>query len=85
MVKQRTHNPLSVGSIPTRPTRQKVNIIIVEQQNKRPVAQYYFSKEEWDRLGCGPLPPERDRALQHENVHARGNPPTDNNAIKGYN
>ena len=22
--------------------------------------QYYYTKEEWDRLGCGPLPEERD-------------------------
>lgn len=21
---------------------------------------YYYSESEWDRLGCGPLPPERD-------------------------
>ena len=26
-----------------------------------PVPEYYFSKSEWDRLGCGPLPPDRDR------------------------
>ena len=26
-----------------------------------PVPEYYFSKNEWDRLGCGPLPPERDK------------------------
>ena len=22
--------------------------------------QYYYSQAEWDRLGCGPLPEERD-------------------------
>jgi hypothetical protein len=22
--------------------------------------QYYYSEAEWDRLGCGPLPKERD-------------------------
>jgi hypothetical protein len=22
--------------------------------------QYYYSEAEWDRLGCGPLPEERD-------------------------
>ncbi len=22
--------------------------------------QYYYSASEWDRLGCGPLPEERD-------------------------
>jgi hypothetical protein len=27
------------------------------------VPEYYFSKHEWDRLGCGPLPPERDKDL----------------------
>lgn len=25
--------------------------------------QYYYSEAEWDRLGCGPLPPERNIAL----------------------
>lgn len=29
--------------------------------NMKPVPEYYFSKSEWDRLGCGPLPPERDK------------------------
>lgn len=52
---------------------------------KKPVNSYYYSKEEWDRLGCGPLPAERDRANQLQNVAARGNPPTDNNHVKGYN
>ena len=28
-----------------------------------PVPEFYFSKNEWDRLGCGPLPPERDKDL----------------------
>lgn len=55
------------------------------QQKKLPVQQYYYSPEEWDRLGCGPLPPERDVAQQRQDVISRGNPPTDNNAIKGYN
>jgi hypothetical protein len=32
---------------------------------RRPVDQYYYSKEEWERLGCGPLPPERDIALKN--------------------
>jgi len=22
--------------------------------------KYYYSEDEWNRLGCGPLPPERD-------------------------
>ncbi len=55
------------------------------EQQKKPVDKFYYSKEEWDRLGCGPLPPERDRSRQLENVMVKGNPPTDNNAIKGYN
>ena len=59
--------------------------MITMEQVKKPVEKYYYSESEWDRLGCGPLPPERDRARQLENVLARGNPPTDNNAIKGYN
>ena len=31
--------------------------------------QYYYSESEWNRLGCGPMPPERDLALlnQQEN------------------
>ena len=28
-----------------------------------PVQSYYYSEEEWSRLGCGPLPPERNREL----------------------
>ena len=33
-------------------------------QKKQPVPQYYFAPGEWDRLGCGPLPDERNRDLQ---------------------
>ena len=33
-------------------------------QQKQPVPHYYYSPGEWDRLGCGPLPPERNRDLQ---------------------
>ena len=55
------------------------------EQNKKPVEQYYYSQEEWARLGCGPLPEERDRAKQHMNDHARGNPKIDGKAVKGYN
>lgn len=33
-------------------------------QQKQPMPQYYFSPGEWDRLGCGPLPDERNRDLQ---------------------
>jgi len=57
----------------------------VEQNKKPPVESYYYSEDEWARLGCGPLPPERDRARQLENAAAKDNPPTDNNAVKGYN
>jgi len=56
---------------------------MIVEQSKKPVDQYYYSEDEWARLGCGPLPPERARQL--ENVVARGNPPIDGNAIKGYN
>jgi hypothetical protein len=59
--------------------------MIVEQQKKPPVDQYYYSEDEWARLGCGPLPQERDRAQQLENVMARGNPGIDGKNIKGYN
>jgi hypothetical protein len=54
------------------------------KQNKQPVEQYYYSEKEWDRLGCGPLPEERDRA-RFEAVHAKGNPLVDGKNIKGYN
>jgi hypothetical protein len=63
----------------------KVNIMTVEQQKKTPVERYYYSEDEWNRLGCGPLPPERDRARQLENVAAKGNPRIDGKNIKGYN
>lgn len=55
------------------------------EQKKPPVNQYYYSEEEWARLGCGPLPPERDRSSQHQNAVARGNPKIDGNVVKGYN
>jgi len=32
------------------------------EQDKRPVEKYYYSEKEWDRLGCGPLPAERNRS-----------------------
>ena len=55
------------------------------EHKKQPVDRYYYSEDEWNRLGCGPLPAERDLARQRENVLARGNPPTDGKAVKGYN
>ena len=54
------------------------------EQNKKPVAQYYYSDREWDRLGCGPLPEERKRENFIE-AHAKGNPKFDKNIVKGYN
>ena len=48
------------------------------QQIKRPVEHYYYSEDEWNRLGCGPLPPERDRVQQLQNITGGKN-------IKGYN
>jgi len=54
------------------------------QNKKKPVAEYFYSADEWNRLGCGPLPPERDlNKLQQ--AHAKGNPKIDGKAIKGYN
>ena len=55
------------------------------EQNKQPVARYYYSDKEWDRLGCGPLPAERDRAQRVEDVIARANPKIDGRFIKGSN
>jgi len=55
------------------------------KQAKLPVERYYYSEDEWNRLGCGSLSPKRDRARQLENVAARGNPATDGKNIKGYN
>ena len=58
-------------------------------ETKQPVDNYYYSEQEWDRLGCGPLPPERNKELQrvqaHQKAVAKGNPKIDNNAVKGYN
>ena len=50
-----------------------------------PVARYYYSEKEWSRLGCGPLPKERDHAHQAQDVIARANPKIDNNVVKGSN
>ena len=57
------------------------------EQNKKPVDKFYYSEKEWDRLGCGPLPKERerDRAKQHQHVASKGNPPIDGKTVKGYN
>jgi hypothetical protein len=55
------------------------------EQTKKPVTQYYYSEDEWARLGCGPLPKERDRAQQQQDVIARSSPWTDGKTIKGNN
>jgi hypothetical protein len=55
------------------------------EQPRKPVESYYYSEDEWARLGCGPLPPERDRNRQLENVAAKGNPKIDGKHVKGYN
>ena len=54
------------------------------QQIKRPVEHYYYSEDEWNRLGCGPLPPGRDRS-RFQDAHAKGNPQIDGKNVKGYN
>ena len=54
-------------------------------EQKKPVAQYYYSEEEWSRLGCGPLPKEREYARQVQDVIARANPWQDGKVIKGSN
>lgn len=55
------------------------------EQDKKPVNKFFYSEKEWDRLGCGPLPPERDIAHKHMDAHAKGNPKIDGKAVKGYN
>jgi hypothetical protein len=55
------------------------------EQNKKPVDKFFYSEKEWDRLGCGPLPKERDRGQVHQDAHAKGNPKVDGKAVKGYN
>jgi hypothetical protein len=54
-------------------------------EKKTPVELYYYSEDEWNRLGCGPLPPERDRARQLRKCGSKGNPKIDGKNIKGYN
>lgn len=55
------------------------------EQKKQPVQQYYYSNREWDRLGCGPLPAERDQAQVNQNIMDRANPRSDGKVIKGSN
>jgi hypothetical protein len=54
------------------------------EQNKKPVDKFFYSEKEWDRLGCGPLPEERDRNNIID-AHAKGNPKIDGRNVKGYN
>ncbi len=54
------------------------------EQNKKPVNKFFYSDKEWDRLGCGPLPEERDKS-RLQDAHAKGNPKIDGKAVKGYN
>jgi hypothetical protein len=59
---------------------------MIVEQSKKPVESYYYSEYEWDRLGCGSLPPERDRNRNRlQDAHAKGNPQIDGKAVKGYN
>lgn len=51
---------------------------------KKPVEQFYYSQNEWNRLGCGPLPEKRKRE-NFQQAHAKGNPKIDGKAVKGYN
>jgi hypothetical protein len=51
---------------------------------KKPVDQFYYSQNEWARLGCGPLPDKRNREI-FQQAHAKGNPVVDGKAVKGYN
>ena len=45
------------------------------EQNKKPVEQYYYSEKEWGRLGCGPLPENRDRnKLIEQNAQSERSP-----------
>ena len=54
------------------------------EHSKTPVEKYYYSEKEWTRLGCGPLPQERDRN-QLQDAVAKGNPKIDGKHVKGYN
>jgi hypothetical protein len=54
------------------------------EQNKPPVDKFFYSEKEWERLGCGPLPKERDRNNIID-ACAKGNPKIDGKNVKGYN
>jgi hypothetical protein len=55
------------------------------KQNNNPVDKFFYCEKEWGRLGCGPLPEKRDRAKQHLDACAKGNPKIDGKSVKGYN
>ena len=57
----------------------------MEQHKKSPVGSYYYSEDEWARLGCDPLPAERTRENQLQNLAPKGNPAIDGKNIRGYN
>jgi hypothetical protein len=56
-------------------TKYFVTIILQEivMQKKQPVPEYYFAPGEWDRLGCGPLPDERNLELQRTEKNSAEN------------
>ena len=56
----------------------QLNTVIMEQR-KQPVERFYYSEDEWARLGCGPLPPERDRSLLQTNNKQKDTIPSTNN------
>lgn len=53
-------------------------------QEKKPVDKFFYSEQEWGRLGCGPLPEKRRRENFLE-ACAKGNPMIDGKNVKGYN
>lgn len=55
------------------------------KDKQTPVPQYYFSTSEWDRLGCGPLPAERDMAKQGLQPQLEKSVTNPEDAGKGYN
>jgi hypothetical protein len=50
------------------------------EQNKKPVDKFFYSEKEWDRLGCGALPKERDRNNIID-ACAKGNPKIDGKKV----
>ena len=54
-------------------------------QVKKPVKQYYYSEDEWARLGCGPLPRPRVQAKSRHHAFIKGNPAIDSKSVRVYN